>query len=346
MAAIGWIVTVIGIATGLWRKITGGAGDIIDALKDVWSFIAQVMTGLRYIFTHPFTSVLNAAAVLAAWLTGNEVALRNALNRLVGWYDYYRVNPLRAQVIRWFRQLEARIAYLFAVAYMYINLLYCRSLAYTRLLVSIEHKAMLKAFAAAEAYTRQLVAALHKDIEHEAASGYSATLHNRTTIVSRIADLIATRNPAARAIVSRLIEIILDLLVIDDPIARLAATFLIREVVNRAGIDKAAGNLLADIAGPLLGDPKPKGIPDVIRNIGDRLDALESQWATFMDDGGPQILQAGREWKDVTGYVTDAALLAFFADAVARPQAWAREVAGAAGPAVRAATAAVAALLD
>ena len=346
MAAVGWITTAVSIATGLWRKIAGGAGNIVDALTDVWRFISQVLTGLRYVFTHPVTSILNAVAVFSAYISGNVVALRNALNRLIGWYDVTRVNPLRAAVLRWFAQLRARIAYLFALAYLYINLLYHRSLAYTRALVGAEHKAMLKAFASAEAYTRQLVSALHKDIESEAARGYSATLRERASIINRIADLIATRNPAVRTIVRDLIRIVLDLLAIDDPLARLAAGFLIREIVNRLGIDKAAGQLLADVAGPLLGDPKPKGLNDVIKNIGQRLDALESQWATFMDAGGSQILQAGKEWKGITGYVTDAAMLAFFADAVARPQQWAGEVAAVMGPAVRAATAAVAAVLD
>lgn len=343
---MGWITTVVSIATGLWRKITGGASNIVDALTDVWRFIAEVVAGIRYVVTHPITSILNAVAVFSAYISGNVVALRNALNRLIGWYDVNRLNPLRAQVLKWFAQLRARIAYLFALAYLFINLRYHQAREYAQALVIAEHKAMLKAFAAAEAYTRKLVDALHKDIESEAAKGYSATLRDRAGIINRIADLAATRNPAIRGIVSDLIKIVLDLLAIDDPLARLAAGFLIREIVNRLGIDKAAGQLLADIAGPLLGDPKPKGIPDVIRNIGLRLDALESQWATFMDDGGSQILDAGKDWKGITGYVTDAALLAFFADSVARPQQWAAEVTDAMGPAVHAATAAVAALLD
>lgn len=343
---MGWITTAVGIATGLWRKITGGVSDVIGALEDLWRFVSQVMTGLRYVFTHPVTSILNAIAIFSAFVTDNHVAMRNALNRFVGWYDVNRLNPLRSAVLRWFAQLRARIAYLFAVAYMFINLRYREAIAYTRYRVDLEHKAMLKAFAAAEAYTRQLISALHKDIEREAASGYSATLRERASLVNKVADLIATRNPAVRAAVSDVIRVVLDLLAIDDPVARLLGTFIIREIINRLEIDKAAGQLLADIAGPLLGDPKPDNLHDVIRNIGQRLDGNDSQWARFMDDGGPEILQAGKEWKGITNYVTDAVLLAFFADAVARPQAWAREVAGAMGPAVHGATAAVAALLD
>lgn len=343
---MGWIVTVVQVATGLWRKITGGASNIVDTLEDVWRFAADVLTGLRYVFTHPVTSILNAVAIFSAWISGNVVALRNALNRLVPWYDLHRLNPLRSQVLKWFAQLRARIAYLFALAYLFINLRYHQAREYALGLVTAEHKAMLKAFATAEAYTRQLVSALHKDIESEAAKGYSSTVRDRATVINRIADLIATRNPAVRTIVSDLIKIVLDLLAIDDPLARLAAGFIVREIVNRLGIDKAAGQLLADLVGPLAGNPKPDNLRDVINNIGLRLDVLESQQATFMDDGGSQILQAGKEWKGITGYLTDAAMLAFFADAVARPQQWAREVAAVMGPPVAGATAAVSALLD
>lgn len=346
MAAVGWIVTVIGIATSAWRKITGIGGSVADALTDIWRFTGQVLTGLRYVFTHPVTSILNAIAVFSAWLSGNVVALRNALNRLVPWYDVHKLNPLRAQVVIWFAQLRARIAYLFALAYLFINLRYHQALAYARMLVNAEHKAMLKAFAAAEAYTRQLVTALHKTVESEASKGYSSTLRDRTTAINRIVDLIASRNPALRGAVREIIRIVLDLLAVDDPLARLAAGFLIREVINRLGIDKAIGSLLADITGPLLDDPKPDNLRDVIKNIGLRLDALESQQAAFMEDGGPQILQAGKEWKGITGYVTDAAMLAFFASAVAAPQAWAADVSAVMGPAVREATAAVAAFLE
>lgn len=343
---MGWLTSFLNTAKGVWHWISDIGSDVWGAMMDIWKLVLSVWDGLRYIYAHVLTAFLNAISVLAALFTRNEVALRNALNRLIPWYDINRLNPLRAQVLRWFAQLRARIAYLFAVAYMFINLRYHQARAYARFLVAAEHKAMLKAFATAEAYTRRLVSALHKDIEKEAASGYSATLKERTTLIRCIADLIATRNPAVRAIEADLVKIILDLLTVDDPLLRLAAGFMIREIVNRLGIDKVAGQLLADIARPLLGNPKPANLHDVIANIGLRLDVLESQQATFMDDGGAQILQAGREWKDITSYITDAALLAFFSQAVARPQEWASEVTAALGPAVRAATGAVAALLD
>lgn len=341
-----WIASVIAWGQSAWNKITGIASDIPGALTDLWRMIQQATAGIRYVFTHPFTSMLNIFAILAALFTGNESAMINAMVRLVGWYDVNRTIPLRNQVLLWFAQLRARIAYLFAMAYLYINLLYRKSLAYTRQQVAIEHKAMLNAFAAAESYTRKLVSALHSAIEKETASGYSSTLRERTTIVNRIADLIATRNPAMRAVVSDIIRIVLDLLAVDDPLARLLAGFLIREVVNRLGIDKAAGVLLADIAGPLLADPRPKGLHDVISNIGLRLDALESQWAGFMEDGGPQILQAGREWKNITSILADAGMLAFFGGMVTAPQATAAETAAVLGGLIHDSAVAVTALLD
>lgn len=333
-------------ADDAWHALTGLPGDVGNVIGHVWHVAVEVSRVVDWVIRNPFLALTESAAYLAALITGNTVAMRNVALREHAYIFGQEIQPLRAQVIRWFRALEARIAYLFALAYIYINKLYRQSLAYTRQQVGLEHKAMLKAFAEAEAYTRQLVTALHSAIEKETSSGYSATLRQRATLVSRIADLVATRNPAVRAVVSDIIRIVLDLLAVDDPLARLLATFLIREVVNRLGIDKAAGVLLADVAGPLLADPRPKGLHDVIGNIGLRLDALESQWATFMEDGGPQILQAGREWKDVTGLLADAGILAFFGGMVAAPQATAAETAAMLGGVIRETSAAVVALLD
>jgi hypothetical protein len=343
---VNWIISAGSWAVSAWRRITGIASDIPEALHDMWRFVQLTLSGVQYIFTHPFTSVLNGFSLLAALVTGNDIAARNAIVRLVGWYDVNRTIPLRKQVMRWLAQLRARIAYLFAVAYLYINRLYRQSLAYTRLRVAIEHRAMIKAFQQSEAYTRQQVKAALALVQKEAATGYSATLHERASTVQRIADLVATRNPALRAAVSDIIRIVLDLLAIDNPVARLFAGFLIRECINRLGVDKVAGQLLADVAGPLLGNPKPKNLHDVIQNIGQRIGALESEWARFMESGGSQVEQAGKQWANMTGVLVDAAMLVFFADMVARPQQWAAEVSAAAGPVVHGATIAVARLLD
>lgn len=333
-------------ADDAWHAIAGLPGDISAALERAWHVAVTVSQVVDWVIRNPFLALTESTAYLIALLTGNTVAMRNVARREHDYIWGNEIQPLRAQVISWFSSLEARIAYLFAMAYIYINKLYRQSLAYTRQQVSAEHSAMLRQFQVAEAYTRQQVTALDHLIQQEAASGYSATLHERVSTVQRVIDLIVARNPAVRAATSDVTRIILDLLIIDDPVARLLASVLIHQVINRLGIDKAAGQLLADLAGPLLGNPRPQNLHDVVGNIGQRLDALDAQWATFMDDGGSQVLQAGREWRDITGLVTDAGLLAFFGAAVASPERWAADVASAAGPLVREATAAVSSLLD
>lgn len=338
--------TLGGWADDAISAIAGLPGDISNAVQKVWHVAVEVARVLDWVIRNPFLATVESLAYLSALFTGNTEAMRNVALREHAYIFGNEIQPLRAQVIRWLAQLRARIAYLFAQAYLYIDQLYAKSLAYTRQQVAIEHKAMLQAFAAAEAYTRRLVSALHSTIEKETSSGYSATLRDRATLVSRIADTIATRNPAVRTAVSEVIRIILDLLAVDDPLARLAATFLLREVIDRLGIDKAAGVLLADVAGPLLADPRPKGLHDVIGNMGLRLDALESQWATFMGDGGPQVLQAGREWKNITSLLADAGMLAFFGGMVAAPAATAADTAAVLSGVIRETGTAVTALLD
>lgn len=323
---MGLITTLVNIAKGAWNFITGLPGDVADAYHALWSFIRQVQQLLDYVLSHPLSELLDALAAFAAVVTGNHDALIAAIERIDPWIVRHRVIPLRVQVLHWFAQLRARIAYLFAQAYEYINLKFREAEQYTRTLVDAEHKSMLQHFTAAEHYAYLQALARYQAVEREASDPYNARLKDRLGIAGKLADEIVTRNPAVSSLVKAITAGLVDLLGVEDPLARLALGFVIKHLVDDLSVDKPIAALLSDLLGPILGQPRSRGVADTVGDLADRLAAVEGWQATFMADGGPEILQAGGDWKDLTSLLTDAALLAFTAETIAADGAAAAEV--------------------
>ena len=342
---MGVITTLVNVAKTVWGFLTGIPGDIGRALAGLWNFARQVQQVADYVLSHPLTELLNAFAAWAAVVTGNHQALANALVRIDPWIWRHRVLPLRAEVLLWLAQLRARIAYLFAQAYLYINLKFEQAEAYTRRLVAAEHDDMLQHFTAAEKYAFDQALMRYQAIEREAADSYNARLHERLGLIGTVADLAATRNPVVRALVADVTGALVDLAAVDNPVARLALGFVIREIIDRLAVDKPVGVLLGDLLGPVLGNPRARGVADTVGDLEDRIIALEREWATFMADGGPEVLQAGKDWRDLTSLVTDAALVAFMAETIAAPAVAAGEAAAVINPIAAGATAAWRSLL-
>ena len=324
---MGLITTLINIAKGAWNFITGLPGDIGQAFQALWQFARSVQQVADYVLSHPLTELLNAESLLLAILTGNHEAELNAIVRIDPWIFRHRVLPLRAQVLLWFRQLEARIAYLFAQAYLYINLKFRQAEAYTRQLVEAEHKDMLAHFTEAERYAFLQALTRKREIEQEAADAYNAHLADRLGLAQRLADLIAAHNPAVAGLVRTIVTGVIDLAAVENPLARLALGFALRQLINRLAVDKVAAQLLDDLLGPILGTPHSHGVADTVNGLSARLEAVERRWADFMDHGGPELEQAGSDWKDMDGLATDAALLAFMAATIADPVAAANDTA-------------------
>lgn len=183
----------------------------------------------------------------------------------------------------------------------------------------------------AAAYARQQDKALHQLIEREAASGYRAQYQGRLVAITGILGHLISRVPFLRDIIGKIIGGVIDLAGVEDPVARWVLTVLMTRVVGRLGVDKAAGQFAQDLLTPILGQPKPRDIHDVINDISQRMNAMERQWARFFADGGSQVEQAGKEWQAVTGPLADVALLAFFGAAVNDPARWAKDVQGTIG---------------
>lgn len=325
--------TLAGWAKSAFGFVTGLGGRIGDAYSAVWHYISNVHNALSWITgyaqLHALISILRA---LGHHSDGLE-AIRKALRRLPRWLWLTMINPAVTRLSR-------RIAALAGWTRLHLFLLW---LATVRLVaaeraarikadraeraqriaaVSAEHAAMLKA-----------VAACLSTVQRQAATGYNMTLHDRMTVVGKLLNDLADRSPAVKGLVSDLVSAMFDLETIDNPVARFLVSHLLSQVVAHLGIDQATGELIAQLLGPIAGQPKASGLQDVTRDIGGRLNVLEGQWAQFMHDGGEDVEDAGSQWKTLSALTVDAALLGFFGLAVGDPSAWATGVADTVGAA-------------
>jgi hypothetical protein len=300
-------------------------------------FMRAVTSGADYILIHPFQDFSNVISIFAGLVTGNHAAFVKGFQRLGGWTVGNPVAALRAwtrrQLASFARQVLALQKQLTELIYSQVRTLRRQMIARDRL----ERHRRIAGDRAAEQQARREIRALHQVIEREAAGAYSDGKRGRMSLISRILDHVASRNAIVRGLTRDIVSGLLDLLAVDNPVARIGLGFLLRRLVGRLGVDRAAGAFAGDLLGPLLGDPRPHDLAGVIRDISGRLGALEGQWGQFYQDGGADILQAGREWSAITGPVADIALIAWLGEAAIDPQAWARQVTDVTGPVLNAA---------
>lgn len=330
-----WFITTLrSWGSSAWHFLAGLPGDVGGALQHLWHYITSVHDLLAYLASTPILTALRGVADVLDGYLRLISTLTDAVDR-IGWWVYWEllepavlyllgvIAQLRAWTQAQVRRLDARITW------VYLTLR-----AFTLQQVGIERADRIKDVQAARAYAHKLVLWALQTVQDEAASGYSGGVRARLSTLNKLLDELAARNPVIRGLTADLIKGILGLLGAENPVARLVLTFLLTRVVNSLGIDKAAGELLQRLLGPLAGSPHPKTLHDVIRDLDQRATALEEQWADFMAKGGPQVEQAGSDWKNVTALTADAALLGFFGLAVADPGAWARDVSASLGAAV------------
>lgn len=175
-------------------------------------------------------------------------------------------------------------------------------------------------------YLPALVKAILHTVDQESASGYEITAADRRGPLASLIGDLAARNPAERELISVLERLALDALEVDNPLIRFAVARAISELAGKLGADSAIAALIGDLTGRLPGGQAPRNLHDVIADLSERLNRVESWQATFMTDGGPEILQAGRDWKGITSVVADGAMLGMFGQMLADPTGWAREV--------------------
>lgn len=153
-------------------------------------------------------------------------------------------------------------------------------------------------------------------IDNRAAAGYDPTLRARGTALQKLLDTVVAHDPAVAGLVSNLAKFLVDLAGIDDPILKIAAQLVLKQVIDRLGLNSALHAMLSDLVGSILGGGQPKTLQDIMADIGNRLDSLESNQSEL----APLAPEADN-LHEMGTLIFDAALLAYLAAAVAAPQA-------------------------
>lgn len=316
------------------HQVSGNAEQKANAGFSLWQFTSTAYHSFVYMLTHPLSDLENQAAILAGLFTGNHEATWNAFYRLIGWNQTNVINPQLSPIRYLITRILATIKTAITALRAWVTGQLRSLRAWVMHLIRHERRARRRADARVEHYARQLARHGLAVVQREAASAYKQATPAHTNVIEHLAADLVTRDPLVRDLVSKLVAGAIDLAEIDDPLLRIGLSFIMKEVINRLGIEKPAGELLNSLLASLLGDGQPKNLHAVILAICNRLSGVEGQWATFMQDGGPEILQAGEQWANITSLTSDAALLGFFGLMVADPAGWARDVSDVAGPIV------------
>lgn len=323
MAAVNIIGSVVGWARRAWDGIVGLDQAAIKALQTLWRFVTGVHNLVAWLLGGPQLRYILTVLSYLDTVTLGIYDIRLALRRLAVWVWVTDVYPVWVILNRRLAALRAWAVIQFAALIVLVYRLYFASRAYTQQQVAAERSQRIRADQAEHAAMIKAVKAALATVQAEASSGYNSGLHDRTTLINRLVNMLADRQPEIRGLASRLITAVVDLESIDNPVARFLVSVLLSQLVRRLGVDRVTGDLISRLLGPLTGSARPTTLSGVEHDVGERLSALEAQWADFMDHGGPEVEQAGDEWKSVTGVAADAGILGLFGLAVADPQAFA-----------------------
>lgn len=327
------IGTVVRWAKDAWGQLAGAPANTIRGWVKIWHYITSVHNLFAWFVGSPqLRAVLKFLYTISIFHVA-LVAVYRALGHLAIWIYLTWVKPGLDRLTRQLRQFEAYTLATFARFWRVIWANYEAALAYTRLMVQFERNQRIAADRAEHAAMLKAVAAALATVQRQASSGYNSETRARLSVVGRLLDDLAARQPEVRGLVALLVRAVFDLEEIDNPVLRLGIAKLLGELVTRLGVERATGDLIARLLGPWIGGARPRDLYGTERDTAARLNALEAQWAEFMTDGGPEVEQAGREWKAITGIAADAAILGVFGLAVADPAAWARGVADTIGTA-------------
>lgn len=321
-----WWRSIAHFGSGLWQGLLNLPGNVKNAATGLWHFTNQVAQGFDYVLSHPLESLSGTVQIIGDLLTGNLRAANQMAGRIEGFVHSTVPQVTRAWVMRLYRQLAAALDATEAQLARLIATTRAAAETYARHQVRLEVRARQRAITAEHGQMMAQVRAALQTVQREAASAYDGHLPGRLDAIDRLAGLLAGRQPELAGLLRLVSRGVLDLLGVEDPLARLALGFVIRRLADNAAIDRPIAALIGELAGPLLGDPRPRDLHGVIADIALRLDALEGWQQTFMADGGPEILQAGQGWASITSLTADSALLAFFGLMTADPAAWAASI--------------------
>jgi hypothetical protein len=323
---VNFLRTVLNYASAAWGLVWGTVTDPAKALQAVWHFIGSVQSLVDHLFSTVSRALLSEMTEYLQLVDGALIAYLRMANRVWRWIWSRQIVPVRNNLYRiiqleriWRLAADRRLTAL-------IHYDFIASMQYAYFWVQQERVWRLADVAAARAYSVQLVKSALATVQREAADGYNSQTTQRESVIEKIADDLAVRNPALKAAIADLIGLALDVAEVDDPVIRIALSKALQEVIDKLGVDKVMGDLLSTLIAGLTGAAAPTTLQGVTADIAARLTTLEDQWATFMENGGPEVEQAGNEWKSYASIAGDLALVAFFADAVVDPAGWATAV--------------------
>ena len=319
---MGFLRTLTGWASTAWGAISGVQSTLASALTTLWHYITSVHGVVAWLMGNP---VIRFYRVMLTNLTtlGLAVAIiRDVLHRLAGWIWVHEVRPVRDQLAARITALRAWTIIEFGRTWALIQLRYLQALYFT-----------LQHVAAERAQRIQADKAVLATVQREAVSAYVAGVHARVGVAGNLLDDLVTRTPLIKDLVNVVIDGALKLADIEDPVLGFLLTKLVHEIVAKVGVDRLAAEAAQSLLAPVIGQPRPKGLHDVVGDLDARLSALEKQWAEFMRKGGPEVEAAGEEWKGLTGLAVDAGMLAMVGLAVAEPAAWAKGISDTVGTA-------------
>lgn len=318
--------TNAGHAKRVAKRIHVSGNAIHPVFGDMWHWVNGIADGIGHFFG---STLVNLAK--AVWQHMDTVVdvLQEILYlewRLATWVDRLVWHVVRGWIYDLARRVQARMrqntAYLIRLIYVTSQAVLSAALNWVR----AERKARIRDVNRARAQARAEIRAMHHTIEREAASGYMVGQGDRLDEIVKLLEYAVVRVPILKHFVGRLAGLVLDLLSVDNPVARLLVGFLINHVIDKLGIDKLVGAAAKDMLEPLLGEPKPRDLHDVIVDMSRRMLNEEKQWTQFYANGGAQVEQAGDFWRNITGPLGTAAIVAFTAEAVTHPDAWAQGI--------------------
>lgn len=313
-------------ASSAWDGFQSITGSAYTAWQRVWHLTASIVAGLGWVVMQLVSpGMIGVYQVLQALIDAVR-SLRDAIDRVGWWVWTYLVLPVRTDLLIQIFVLRAQLLVRIQVLTNLVWILYAVERAYTAALVGLERQARIADIASARAYSRALTTQLHQTIEAEAVAGYKAGQGIRSTLLQQLAQDLNVRGILDKAATALLVKAIDTVVTVEDPVLAAAANRIISLIVKKSGIGADLGDLIDRLIDPGAGGPAPKDLTGVIADITHRIGQIEDWIAKFMLDGGPELQDAGRQMKTMNSLAVDAALLAFFGQAVVAPEAWAGEI--------------------
>lgn len=289
----------------------------------ILDFIDSVASNIKQLVSQPlkrFVKAVEAHASILEWLLPVQIHgllalatwVYNDVKRGIEHMILTQITALRAWIFGQLKDVYYILAFTITVLRSQLTML-----------IRAETMARIKAIAHAEALAKQEVRALHQAIEREAASAYRSGNAGHLSAISILGDAISAAEPTVKHLVGRIVQYAIDLAEVDNPLIRFVAVKLLSYLIDKLGIDKIAGDMLSSLVVPVGHLGAPNGLPEVVTAICGRLAGLEKWNATFMADGGPEIIHAGEQWRNIDSPVVSLTLLGLFTSMVVTPDQWA-----------------------